>query len=160
MIEREGTWPEVQPGVTVLTRTSLPVVCTGRERGWTKFEDRNHREIRMAPQPDDKAVTILEATEEEAESWLRQELGAHRILDIETEKRVEAREPQWVVAPFPTKGQRDALTRARDHVSWQHGTYSGDAAVSGGFKTLVQITKAHEEMHEQHFMDRPHTHRS
>lgn len=145
--------------MTVLTKTELPVICVRKERGWTLFEDRNHHQYKMPPQPDDKPVTILEATEEEAESWARQELGAHRILDYQTEIRVEKRAPRWVVPPFPRKGERNALQRARDHVDWDHGTYSGDAAVSGGFKSLVEITKAHEEMHETHFMDRPHTHR-
>lgn len=159
MIERPGTWAEIEVGMTVLTRTELPVICTGRERGWTRFEDRNHHEYRMPPQPDDKVVTILEATEEEAESWARQMLGAHRVLDIETEKRVEKRALRWIVEPFPVKGQRNALNRARDHVDWDHGTYSGDAAAYGGFKNLVEITRAHEEMHEMGFMDRPHTHK-
>ncbi len=161
MNEREGTWSEIELGVTVLTKTGLPVVCVGRERGWTLFEDRNHHQIKVTPQADDKVTVFLEMTPEEAETEASLTLGAHRWLDFETEARLERRAPLWVIERFPRKGERDALSRARDHLQWHHGTYAGDA-INGGFKTLVQITKAHEEMHDPEaglFMDKPHTHR-
>lgn len=163
MKEREGTWSELEIGMTVLTKTELPVVCVGLQNGWTLFEDRNRHQIKVPPQSPDKVLVILEMTPEEAETQASLTLGAHRWLDFETEARVEKRAPRWVVDRFPRKGERDALNRARDHLQWHHGTYAGDA-INGGFKTLVQITQAHEEMHDPAavgglFMDKPHTHK-
>jgi hypothetical protein len=160
MIERPGTWSEVEVGVTLLSPTGQPLLCTRFEQGWYLLEDRNHHKVRVAPKPADAAVTVLEVTPEEAERNLVELLGAHRLLDLETEKRVEQRQHQWEVPSFPVKGQRDALTRARDHVDWYHGTYSGDA-IGGGFKTLAEITAAHEEMHTPGnvFTDKPHVHK-
>jgi hypothetical protein len=160
VIERPGTWGEVEVGVTVLSPTGLPLLCTRFERGWYLLEDRNHHARRVEPKPADAPVTILEVSPEEAEKGVVEMLGAHRMLDIETEKRVEQRQHQWQVPPFPRKGERDALTRARDHVDWYHGTYANDA-INGGFRTLVEITAAHEEMHTPGnvFTDKPHVHK-
>lgn len=159
MIERIGTWAEVDIGTTLLTRTGLPVIVVGKERGWIRIEDRNHHKTSVPPKPADDPVTILEMTEAEALDEVRLQLGAYRYLDFETEARMEKRAPQWLVPPFPRKGQPNALADARNHVDWYHGTYAGDAQAYGGFKTLTQITAAHEEMHESAFMDRPHQHR-
>jgi hypothetical protein len=160
MKERPGTWGEVGVGVTLLSPTGLPLICTRFERGWYLMEDRNHHKRRVEPKPPTAPVMILETTPEEAEALARELLGAHNVLDAETDRRVEQRQHQWVVPHFPRKGERDALTRARDHVDWYHGTYSGNAQYAGGFKTLAEITAAHDEMHTpgQVFTDRPHVH--
>jgi hypothetical protein len=62
------------------------------------------------------------------------------------------RAKQWVVPPFPKPG-RQALNKAKDHLSWYHAVYTTD------IRTLTQAREAHDEMHRDHFMDMPHTHR-
>jgi hypothetical protein len=159
-MERLGTWGEVEVGVTLLSPTGLPLICTRFERGWYLLEDRNHHGYKVPPKPATEGVTVLEVTEEEAEQNLMEMLGAYRMLDFETEKRVEERQHQWVVPPLSTAGKY-ALDKARDHLDWYHGTYGGEAAISGGFKTLKEILAAHAEMHTPGnvFTDRPHQHR-
>lgn len=159
MIERGGTWGEVQVGTTLLSPTGLPLLCTRFEAGWYLLEDRNHHGYKVSPKPQAEPVTILEATQEEAEQNLIEMLGAYRMLDIETEKRVEARQHQWVVPALSIHG-RYALDRARDHIDWYHGTYAADA-INGGFKNLKEALAAHDEMHTPGnvFTDRPHIHK-
>lgn len=158
MIERPGVWAELDVGVSLLTPTGKPVVVVRKERGWLLLHDYGKRKIRVSPKPPDRPVTILECTPEEAERVARSGLGAERILDFERERRMEQRAKQWLVPPVPTGGA-GALNLVRDHVSWYHGSYSGSAEGSGGFKTLKQILQAHTEMHEEVHMDLPHTHR-
>lgn len=162
MIERPGTWGEVGEGTTLLSPTDLPliIVRTAKDssgRVWYRAQDHNRREMTIKPKPSDAPVKLLEATPEEAERIATQELGATHVLDGEREARMPERSKRWGVPPLATKG-RYALDQARDHVGWYHGTYAGSAE-NGGFKTLKQILAAHEEMHETHFMDKPHTHK-
>lgn len=162
MIEVPSTWGAVKEGTTLLSPKGAPLVVVRvakdrRGRTWFQCHDHNKRKIRIAPKPSDLEVTLLECTPEEAEGYAKLGLGAERILDFERENRMAERAKQWILPPFPTKGRR-ALDQARDHLSWYHGTYSADAE-SGGFKTLKQMIRAHEEMHEQVFMDLPHTHK-
>lgn len=159
MIERPGTWAEVDVGTTLLTPKKLPVIVTRRwPSGGIRVENRHHREILIPPKPAGHPVTILEATEEEAELLAKELLGAHRILDFETDKRIVQRNRLFLVPAFPSGRGKGKLEQARNHVDWYHGTYVGDA-VAGGFKTLVQITAAHAEMHHVEFIDHPHTHK-
>lgn len=157
MIERPGTWGEVGVGTTLLSPTEKPLIVVRFERGWRLAEDHNHRKFRISPKPSEAPVKILECTEDEAILACEQYLGAHRILEAERERRMPERAKRWIVPPFPAKG-RGALDRARDHVDWYHGTYAGQADYAGGFKTLKEITAAHAAMHEEMFMDMPHTH--
>lgn len=162
MNERPGTWGEVAEGTTLLSPTDLPllivkVAVDGAGRRWFRARDHTKREMTIKPKPSDAPVTLLEATEEEAVLLARSALGASHVLDAEREARMPERAKRWTVPPLATKG-RYALDQARDHLSWHHGTYAGSAE-NGGFKTLKQILAAHEEMHETHFMDKPHTHR-
>lgn len=161
MIERAATWAEVTTGTTLLTPTDLPIVIvrTAEDRKgriWYLAHDHNKRKIRIEPKPSSAPVTLLECTPEEAEANVIELLGAERVLDLERERRMPERAKRWLVPPLASKG-RYALDQARDHLSWYHGTYAGSAE-NGGFKTLKQILSAHAEMHEQDFMDRPHTH--
>lgn len=164
MIERLGTWEEVTVGTVVLSPTKEPLlVIKGPVRGYFRLKDRGGHEATTGPHPRDRKVMVLEATPEEAAFVAQTKLGAEILVDQEREKRMAERAKRWIVPAFPAKGQRDALTRARDHVTFYHGTYAGSNE-NGGFKTLVQITKAHEEMHDPDavgglFMDLPHTHR-
>lgn len=162
MIERQGTWGEVTAGTSLLSPKDAPLVIVktapGRNGGlWYLAMDHNKRQFKISPKPSEAPVKILEMTPEEAEALVVQQLGAHRILDAERERRMAQRAKQWIVPPFPAKG-RGALDRARDHVNWYHGCYSGTAEYAGGFKTLKEIAEAHAQMHEQEFMDMPHTH--
>jgi len=163
VIERPGTWEEVTVGTVVLSPTKEPLlVIAGPRRGYFRLKDRGGHQATTGPHPRDRKVTILEATPEEAEFIARHELGAELLVDHEREKRMAERAKRWIVPAFPVKGKRDALTIARDHLNFYHGTYAGSNE-NGGFKTLVQITRAHEEMHDPDavgglFMDLPHTH--
>lgn len=162
MIEKPGTWGEVGEGTTLLSPTELPLVIirTAPDKSgrlWYLAQDHGKREFKIAPKPSDAPVTILECTEQEAINVATLGLGAHRILEAEREGRMEQRAKRWIVPPFPSRG-RGALDHARTHVEWYHGCYAGDAAVSGGFKTLKEIAAAHAQMHEDNFMDMPHTH--
>lgn len=162
MIEVEGTWGQVTAGTTLLSPTGGPLVVIKTKtdpqgRTWFQLHDHNKHKIVVKPKPSDTPVTLLECTPEEAELAAIHGLGAERMLDFEREARMEQRSRQWIVPPFPSGG-REALNRARDHIGWYHGTYSG-VAENGGFKTLKQMTSAHTQMHEEHFMDKPHTHR-
>lgn len=163
MIERPATWGEVAEGTTLLSPKGAPlaIVKTAATKAglWYLAIDHNKRQFKIAPKPSSTPVTILEATEEEAELFAAAGLGAHRMLDAERERRMPQRAKQWIVPPFPTKG-RGALDHARTHVEWYHGAYGGPAEVSGGYKTLKEIREAHTEMHEKWFMDMPHTHES
>lgn len=162
MIERPATWGEVVEGTTLLTPTELPIliVKTAKDRSgklWYQAIDHGKRRSTIAPKDPRTPVTILEATEEEAELLARNLLGAVHVIDAERERRMPQRSKRWLVPPLRTKGP-GALNAARDHVSWHHGTYAGSAE-NGGFKTLKEILAAHEEMHDTHFMDKPHTHK-
>lgn len=167
MIERPGTWGEVTAGTTLLSPTKLPLLIARtapdkKGKLWYLAKDHNSREFRISPKLSDEPVTILECTEDEAEDVARELLGATHLLHLEREARMADRSKQWIVPPLPMKG-RGALDRARDHLSWYHGTYSGPADAYGGFKTLKQIAAAHEEMHDETavgglFMDMPHSH--
>lgn len=156
MIERPGTWGEVTEGTTLLSPTEAPLVIVktkpGKSGVWYLAKDHTGREIPISPKPSDLAVTILEATPEEAELAAANGLGAVRMLDLEREQRMPERAKRWVVPPFPRKG-RGALEKAKDHLNWHHGTYTTD------IRTLKQATEAHEEMHRDSFMDKPHTHK-
>lgn len=161
MIERTGTWGEVTEGVTILSPTDLPlyvVKTAATKKGlWYLAIDHGKREFKISPKPSDLGVKILEMTPDEAEVLVVHQLGAHRILEAERDRRMPERAKQWIVPPFPTKG-RGALDHGRTHVEWYHGTYGGSAEYAGGFKTLKQIAEAHAQMHDEHFMDMPHTH--
>lgn len=162
MIERPATWSEVSSGTTLLSPTDAPLLIIrtkvdGRGRTWYLAADHQRREFRIAPKPSEAPVIILECTPEEAEWAAIRGIGAQRVIEFEREARMPERAKRWIVPPFPAKG-RGALERARDHVDWYHGAYSGPADASGGFKTLKQIMAAHLEMHDAHFMDMPHTH--
>lgn len=161
MIERPGTWGEVTAGTSLLTPNEMPIVIvrTAETKGgtWYLAHDHQRREIRISPKPSDLAVTLLECTPEEAELVAKEILGAERIIEAERETRMPERAKRWKVPPFPTKG-RGALVKAKDHLSWYHGTYTTD------IRTLKQATEAHAEMHDPEaiggvFMDMPHTHR-
>lgn len=163
MIEKPGTWGQVTEGTTLLSPTELPllIVRTAPDRKgriWYQAIDHNKAKYKISPKPSEAPVTLLECTEQEAINVAVHGLGAHRILEAERDRRTEERAKRWLVPPLPTKG-RGALDHARTHLDWYHGTYSGSADYAGGFKTLKQITEAHTEMHEEHFMDRPHTHK-
>jgi hypothetical protein len=162
MIEKQGTWGEVTEGTTLLSPSAAPLVIVrtapGKKGGlWYLARDHNKREFRIAPKPLTEPVTILETTPEEAELVAVHGLGAERLLDLERERRMPERSQQWKVPPFPKKG-RGALDRAKDHLSWYHGTYTTD------IRTLKQANEAHAEMHDPEavgglFMDMPHTHK-
>lgn len=161
MIERQGIWGEVSEGTTILSPTDLPLLViktAPTKRGlWYLAVDHGKREFKIEPKPSDLPVKILEATPEEAEMLVRTTLGGQFMLDREREQRMPERAKRWIVPPFPAKG-RGALEAARTHVEWYHGTYGGSADYAGGFKTLKEIREAHEQMHAEHFMDKPHTH--
>lgn len=161
MIERPGTWGEVTAGTTLLSPKGAPlaIIKTAATKAglWYLAIDHNKRQFKIAPKPSATPVTLLEATPEEAEWLATAELGAHRLLDAERDRRMPERAKQWIVPPLPTRG-RGALDHARTHVEWYHGTYGGDAQVSGGFKTLKEIREAHQQMHDEMFMDMPHIH--
>lgn len=161
MIERPGTWGEVEQGVTILAPNQRPlyVVRTAETKKgrWLLVIDHLKNEFRISPKPSGGPVSILEMTDEEAELVVTEKLGAHRILDAERERRMPERAKLWIVPPFPAKG-RGALDHARTHVEWYHGGYAGEAQYAGGFTTLKQIREAHSQMHDQQFMDMPHTH--
>lgn len=163
MIERPGTWGEVAEGTTLLSPTGAPLVIVrtakdAQGRLWYQAHDHNKHKMPIKPKRSDAPVTLLECTPEEAELAAVHGLGAERILDLEREARMEERSKQWTVPALASKG-RHALDQARDHVDWYHGAYSGPAESNGGFKTLKQILAAHEEMHAQTFMDKPHRHK-
>lgn len=162
MIEVPGTWADVTAGTTLLSPTGNPLLIIRTEvdakgRTWYQSHDHTKHKATIRPKPSDAPVTLLECTPEEAELAAIHGLGAERIIDFERDARIEQRSRQWVVPPLATTG-RTALDKARDHVGWYHGTYSGSAE-NGGFKTLKQILAAHAEMHEQQFTDKPHTHK-
>lgn len=162
MIERPGTWGEVQAGVTILSPTDLPLLVVktaATKKGlWYLAIDHNKYEYRIPPKPSDLSVKILEMDPGEAEMLVRTEFGAQRLLDREREARMPERAKRWIVPPLASKS-RGALDLARTHVEWYHGTYGGSADYAGGFKTLKQIREAHDQMHAEHFMDKPHTHK-
>lgn len=162
MNERPGTWGEVVEGTTLLSPTGAPLVIVktakdSQGRIWYQSHDHTKHKATIKPKPSDAPVTLLECTPEEAELAAVHGLGAERILDFEREARMPERSKQWIVPKLSSAGRR-ALDQARDHVGWYHGTYSGSAE-NGGFKTLKQILAAHAEMHEEQFMDKPHTHK-
>jgi hypothetical protein len=162
VIERPGTWGEVEAGTTLLSPTDLPLLIVltkadAQGRVWYQAHDHIKRNITIQPKPADAPVTLLEMTPEEAEAVATRGLGAERVLDWEREARMPERAKRWVIPVLATSGKY-ALNQARDHLSWYHSTYSGSAE-AGGFKTLKQILKAHQEMHEECFMDKPHTHK-
>jgi len=162
VIDVERTWGEVGEGTTIASPTGEPLAILqiapdSAGRLWYLATDRGGHRIKIKPKPSDAIVTVLEATEAEAISFAKAGLRAEQILDVERERRMSDRAKQWIVPVFPRKGEYDALTKARDHLQWYHGTYAGDAK-NGGFRTLAAITAAHQEMHEQVFMDLPHTH--
>lgn len=158
MIERPATWGEVTEGTTLLSPSEAPLViiktAVSPKSGklWYLARDHNKREFNIEPKPSDLPVTILEVTPEEAEMAATHGLGAERLLDLEREQRMPERAERWTVPPFPKKG-RGVLDRAKDHLSFYHGTYTTD------IRTLKQAAEAHEEMHRDHFMDLPHTHK-
>jgi len=157
MIERPGTWGELEPGMLIEDKTGFAWLVTGRKRGWTELTSHLKRKKVLQPRPDDTPVTVLEATEEEALALAKHELGADYLLNFRRHETLERQSKRWIVPAFPTKG-RQALDRARAHVEWYHGGYAGKADYAGGFKTLKALTLAHQEMHEQMFMDGPHSH--
>lgn len=162
MIQRPGTWGEVEAGVTLLSPTEAPLAILKTAPGkngalWYLAVDHNGREFKIAPKPSEEPVTILECTPEEAELYARLELKASHVLDIEQQRRMPERAKRWIVPPFPSRG-RGALDHARTHIEWYHGAYGGSADYAGGFKTLKEIRAAHAQMHEENFMDMPHTH--
>lgn len=163
MIEIPSTWGDVEVGVSLLSPTQEPLVVVRKEadrkgRFWYLLHDRNKHKIRVAPKPADQPVTLLECTLEEAENYARMELGAERILDFEREARMPERAKQWLVPPFPSKGL-GVLNKARDHIDWYHGSYSGKTEMNGGYRSLKQLTQVHQEMHDEVYMDLPHTHK-
>jgi hypothetical protein len=160
VIERVGTWGEVDVGTTLLSPQKLPMIVVQRwPSGGLRLENQHHRSFLVAPKPANAPVTLLESSPEEAELLLMERLGAHRMLAFETDKRTPERNALFIVPAFPAKGTYDALPRARDHVDWYHGCYSGDAQYAGGFRNLAQISAAHDQMHESGFIDHPHTHK-
>lgn len=167
MIEVPGTWGKVDVGTTLLSKTGNPLVVVEMKNGFYLLSDHTGHKYAVKPKEPDAPVTLLEATPEEAELAAVHGLGAERLLDFEREKRMESRSKQWIVPAFPqavVRGRKNrfALDQARDHLQHYHGTYAGTAE-NGGFKTLKQITAAHDEMHDPEavggvFMDLPHTH--
>lgn len=164
MIERPGTWGEVTAGTTLLSPSEAPLVIIKTQvspktgKTWYLAKNANGREMTIKPKPSDTPVTLLEVTPEEAELVAVGGLRASHLLDLERESRMVERAKKWIVPAFPTKG-RGALDRAKDHISWYHGTYTTDAA-----RTLKQAIEAHKEMHDPEavggvFMDKPHTHK-
>lgn len=157
MIERAATWGEVAAGTTLLSPTDLPLVVVktapGKNGGlWYLAHDHGGRKFNISPKPSDAPVTILECTPEEAEFAAINGLGAERILEMEREVRMPWRARRWLVPAFPTGG-RGALSQAQMHLNWYHGTYVTD------IKTIKAAVAAHDEMHRDQFMDKPHTHR-
>lgn len=159
MIEKPGTWGEVTAGTTLLSPNEAPLLIIRAEPSpktgkiWYLARDAHAREITIKPKPSDLPVTLLECTPEEAELVAIHGLEARHIIDLERDRRMVERNKRWLVPPFPIKG-RGALDRAKDHISWYHGTYTTD------IRTLKQATEAHAEMHiEPVLIDRPHTHK-
>lgn len=161
MIERPATWGEVEVGTTILSPTELPLLITKTaptNKGlWYLAVDHGKREFKISPKPSDLPVTILEASEIEATLLVKEKLNAVLLLSMEREHRMPERAKRWAVPPLASRG-RGALDHARTHIEWYHGAYGGSAEYAGGFKTLKQIREAHNQMHEEHFMDMPHTH--
>lgn len=163
MIEKPGTWGEVTAGTTLLSPTEAPLVIVKAEpsqktgKVWYRAADAHGHQFTIKPKPSDLPVTLLEVTPEEAELVALGGLQARHLIDLEREARMPERAKRWNVPPFPSKG-RGALDRAKDHLSWYHGTYTTD------IRTLKQAAEAHSEMHDPEavggvFMDRPHTHK-
>lgn len=149
--------------MVILSPTEEPLLIVQQKAGWTQVKNRNGLKRAIKPKPADFKVTVLEMTEQEAIDAVKAGLGGSYLVQQEFDKRLPERAKRWLVPPFPKAGARDSLMRARDHVQWYHGTYAGDA-INGGFKTLKQITAAHDEMHDPDaigglFMDKPHTHK-
>lgn len=163
MIERQATWGEVTAGTTLLSPSEAPLIIIRAEPSpktgklWYLARDAHGRDFSIKPKPSDLPVTLLEATPEEAELLALEGFSARHLIDMEREARMPERSKRWIVPPFPKKG-RGALDKAKDHLSWYHGTYTTDV------RTLKQAIEAHAEMHDPDavgglFMDMPHTHK-
>jgi hypothetical protein len=102
-----------------------------------QVQDRDGTKAHLKPRDPSSPVTLMGASEGEAEAALRDILKAKAIA------RRAAGETGWLVPPFPTPGQPGAVQEGRAHMIMAHGVWCEDV------KTTAGLIEAHISSHQR-----------
>lgn len=135
----QGTWSDLTIGSFMRDQTGV-VWKVEKERDFHLLViNRAGEKKHLKPRPPSTPVTIMGATEGEAERALAETLGAQVVA------RRAAGQTGWLCPAFPASGQQGAMPEARAHLFIAHGIYTGDVKRMDGPNGMVAC---HEDSHE------------
>lgn len=148
------TWREVHVGNIVRDKKDRFWTVVDEQTGWVKLQAAKDGDIKSMPKPAGE-VDIYVPSEFECLTWLREELGARGLREIEEREHTVARQLNWRLEPLP----RSAV-KIRDHIYMVHGSVYVDdllgrfqRAKETGDKVRAKVqldtlVEAHATMHE------------
>lgn len=134
MIPQQGKWSDLQVGSYMRDLNGKTWKVIAERDFHLQIQDRDGVKKHLPPRPSSTPVTLMVATEAEAEKTLADVLGARAVARRDGEKG------PWRTPAFPTSGA-GAIIRGREHLSMMHGIWAGDV------KTVAGLIECHTDSH-------------
>lgn len=131
MIPQQGTWRDLHVGAYMKDKNGKTWKVVAERDFHLKIQDRDGKTHTLPPKDPRTAVTLVVPTQSEAESALREHLGAREIAALERGAKV------WDAGEFREKGP-GALLDAKSHLYLMHGVWAND------IKQMSDAREAHE----------------